>query len=84
VEICFGKVELDHHGVSEIDYAIAQRDRDRLGAICRIQLTEGGLRVLVDSPLGNIQDLADLPSGFTVRDPGQNLAFTLRQPGLSF
>ena len=52
---------------------IADRERNRMRAIDRAELTDGGLDVLVDGSLGDIEDLADFPGGFSSRDPCQHL-----------
>src|SRR6266508_2640135 len=48
---------------------IADRERYRMRAIDRAELSDGGLDVLVDSSLRDVEDLADLPGGFPSRHP---------------
>lgn len=46
------------------------------------QFSHRRLHMFVDGPLRDVQDLADFPSRFAVRDPAENLAFARRQFGL--
>jgi hypothetical protein len=62
---------------------MAHSNRNRLGTIDRTELAHRRLFMLVDRPLGNGEDLSDLPRRFALRGPSKDLAFALVSDGFS-
>src|SRR3954471_9712600 len=67
--ICIGCEE------SAVDEAYANRDRHRVSPVCSSELAHCGLHMLIDGALGDAEYFANLPCGFSARDPGQNFGF---------
>lgn len=61
------------------DQTIAQGERNRMRAVDGAELANGGLHVLIDGALGNIEDFADLPRRFSFCHPRQDFAFACGQ-----
>jgi hypothetical protein len=65
--------------LSDFHDVIANCERNRMCAIDRTELADGGLDVLVNGSLGDIENFADLPGGFSARNPCQHLPFARGQ-----
>ena len=50
-----------------------------MGPVDGAQFAYGPLRMLVDGPLGDVENFADFPGRFAVRNPAENLALASRQ-----
>jgi hypothetical protein len=58
---------------SKFDDAIANGQSDSMYSVGGAHFANGALHVLIDGPLGDVQNFADFPSRFAARNPLQDL-----------
>src|SRR5216684_2303542 len=63
----------------DLDNAPEQGDGDRLGPVRCTELADGGLDVLVDRSLGDMENFPDLPGRLASRRPCQDLHLARRE-----
>jgi hypothetical protein len=64
---------------SEFDYAVSKGDGNGVGPVKSPELANGGLDVLVDGSLDDMEYFGDLPCGLALRHPSQNFTLTRRE-----
>jgi hypothetical protein len=61
--------------MSKFDQSLEQREGDGLGPVGGAEFSRRNLRMLINGPFCDVEDLSDLPRRFPVCRPGQYLAF---------
>jgi hypothetical protein len=64
---------------SDLHEVVLQRDGDGVRPVCRTQLADDGLDVLIDGSLRNLKDLSRVLRGFSLGHPAQDLQLARRQ-----